>query len=159
MSVNTKNVAGRRTLHFKSVDDILRDAEEITSGEVRHLGNWTPGKILKHIAITMDNSVDGVDFKAPLLIRIFARLMKKSFLNNTMKSGFQMPEKMKPHFSPPDDVSIEEGLTALREAIERYKSATDLQPSPVLGSLTRDEYDKLHMRHAEMHLSFIVSAT
>lgn len=159
MGVNTKNVVNRRALHFKTVDDILRDAEEITSGEVRHLGNWTPGKIFKHIAITMDNSVDGVDFKAPLLIRIVARLMKKSFLNNTMKSGFQMPEKMKPHFSPPDDVSIEEGLTALRESIERYKSATDLQPSPVLGNLTRDEYDKLHMRHAEMHLSFIVSAT
>ena len=69
-----------------------------------------------------------------------------------------MPAAMEPDFMPPDEVSIGDGVAALRSAIERFKSANDseLQPSMAFGKMTRDEYNQLHMRHAEMHLSFIV---
>jgi len=57
---------------------------------------------------------------------------------------------------PPANVSLHDGLTALHQAVARYKAADHLAPSAALGQLTRKEYDNFHERHAEMHLSFLV---
>ena len=156
--INTGKVVGRRELRFESVDQILDDAESMAGQETKTLGNWSEGQIYKHLAISFERSVTGSSFKPPLPIRLLAPLMKKRFLTKTMKPGFKMPEKMKPDFMPPDEVSTEDGLAALRTNIEKYKNAEVLAPNSALGKMTREETDLLHMRHAEMHLSFIVPA-
>jgi len=156
MTINTKQVTGRRELHFESIDNVVHDAEQITSGDAKSLGNWTPGQILQHLALSMNNAVDGVPFKAPLFIRLIAPLFKKSFLTKPMPPGFKMPKQMEPKFMPLEDVSTEQGLAALREAAERFKSATSFEPNAALGKLTREQQHQLQFRHAEMHLSFIV---
>src|SRR5438874_10377963 len=43
--VDTTKVAGRRQLHFVSIDDISADVEKLAAGEVRTLGNWSGGQI------------------------------------------------------------------------------------------------------------------
>ncbi len=44
----------------------------------------------------------------------------------------------------------------LRQAIHRLQTEEKRAPNPVLGKLTREEWDRLHCRHAELHLSFLV---
>ena len=158
MAVDTKTVTGRRELHFASVDEMLQDVEQITSGDVKALGNWSPAQILQHLAISMNNTVDGVQFKAPWFVRLIAPFFKKSFLTKPMSPGFKMPKQMEPVFMPPEDVSLEQGLNAFREAAERLKAAKSFEPNSALGRLTPEEHKQFQLRHAEMHLSFIVPA-
>ncbi len=44
----------------------------------------------------------------------------------------------------------------LKTAIQPLHLEPQRMPSPFLGKLTKDEWDRLHMRHAELHLSFFV---
>ena len=157
MTINTKQVTGRRELHFESLDDVLADAERLAAGEARMLGNWSLGQILSHLAVAMNSAIDGVDFKVPFFIRLIAPLMKKRFVRGPIKPGFQMPESMRPIFMPPDEVNTEDGLLALREAVARLKSDPTRDRNVFLGNLTREESDSMQMRHAELHLSFATS--
>src|SRR5262245_40050365 len=130
MTVETKTVAGRRTLHFDSLQEVLAEAERLAKGRVRVLGNWSQGKIYQHLATTMDCSIDGWGFSAPWYVRLLAPLMKKRFLNGPMPAGFKMPSNMKQVLDPEGDVGIEQGLEALRRAVHRQETETRRCPSP-----------------------------
>lgn len=52
-------------------------------------------------------------------------------------------------------ITTEEGLAELKTAIDRYKSADDLCPHPLFGN-SREDWDRFNLRHAELHLSFVV---
>lgn len=156
MTVNTAKVTGRRELRFASLDEVLADAERLVKGPSKTLGNWSLGQILKHLAAAMDMAVDGLSAKPPWIMRQAARLMKNRMLNKGLSPGFQLPRSMAKTLVVDDGTTPEEGLAALRTAIDRYKSAGELKPHPAFGPLSRTEWDKLHLRHSELHLSFVV---
>lgn len=155
MSVNTKQVTGRRTLKFNSLDDILADAEKLAAGPIRVLGNWSPGQIFQHLAITMNGAIDGMPLKASLLLRMFGWLFKNKILTGTMPAGIQLPADSAKHLVPPE-TTLDAGLQSLRAATQRMKTESHRAKSPFLGALTREQYDQLQCRHAELHLSFLV---
>ena len=160
MTVDTKKVSARRELHYDSFDDLLNDADRLANGDVQTLGNWTLGQIFKHLAQTIDSSIDGTDMKFPWIMKkIFGLLMnKEKMLNNPVPPGFKIPKKGEAQFSPDPSSSTEEGLAALRAAIDRCRTETSRAEHPALGELTREEWDKMHLRHAELHMSFAVLA-
>lgn len=47
-------------------------------------------------------------------------------------------------------------MASLRQAIGRLKTETKRGAHPVIGRLNAAEWDQFHLRHAEMHLGFIV---
>jgi len=155
MAVSTKKVAGRRVLHFDSIDDILADAEQMAAADTRVIGNWSQGQIYQHLAVAMNQSIDGMDLTIPWYIRLVAPLMKKRFLTKSLSAGFQLPNNTKLR---PAEVSTEDGLNALHAAVERLKSEQTRRPNAILGELSLDEWNQLHCRHAELHMSFIVPA-
>jgi hypothetical protein len=53
MPVNTAKVDGRRKLDYASLEEVLADADRLSSGPVKVLGNWSAGQIFKHLAIAM----------------------------------------------------------------------------------------------------------
>jgi hypothetical protein len=154
--INTKKVQGRRELHFAKLADIQADAERLASRPVRQLGNWPLGYSLAHLAGAMKMSLDEVDFKAPWFIRMLAPLFKKKFLRSPMKPGFQLPKNAAEVLMPRREVPTQEGLNELRTMIDRLNREPQRYPSPVFGKMTKEEWDQLHLRHAEMHLSFYV---
>ena len=100
-AVNTKQVVGRRALHFDSFDDLLADAEQMASVKTKTLGNWSLGQILKHLAIAINTMIDGSDFMMPAPIRFVMRLlMKKKMLRQTLSPGFKLPEKVRRQIHP-----------------------------------------------------------
>lgn len=158
MAVDTKAVRGRRQLRFNSIDDIWAEAETLANApQVNCLGNWSVGQTLKHLGVSMEGSINGPGFKAPLMLRIVGRLyVKRLLLNGPFPTGFQLPGAAAKRLVPPDDTTPAEGLTALRQGIHRLRSETARTSHPVAGPLSIAEWDRFHMRHAEMHFSFLV---
>ena len=157
MSVDTTKVEGRRTLKFNSLDDILADLERLNQGPVRNLGNWTPGQLLKHLTMPMVWCLDGTSLRSPWHMRFFGWLIKNRILNSPMPAGFKMPADLAERM-PPSETTWEDGLQTLRAVIARLKAESQRYPSPFLGELTRQQWDQLHCRHCELHLSFLIPA-
>ena len=155
MTVDTKTVAGRREVHYDSLDDLVRDAEWAAGDNVATVGNWSVGQILRHLALTMNFSIDGFPFGWPAPLKFLMNvLMKKRFLTKPIPAGFQAPAKAAAVM--PDPTSAAEGLAELKAAIERLRSETNRSSHPGLGNLTAGEWEQFHLRHSEMHLSFAV---
>ena len=160
MTVDTKKVAQRREVHYDSYDDLLADAERLAGGDVQTVGNWTLGQIFQHLANSMNSSIDGTNMKFPWLMKkIFLLVMnKEKMLNDKLSPGFKIPKKGEAQFTPAPNVSTDEGMAALRAAIERCQSETSRAEHPAFGELTCEEWDKFNLRHAELHMSFVVLA-
>lgn len=155
MAVNTKTVAGRRQIHFANLDEIVAEVERLAASKHHTLGNWSLGQILAHLAVPMNGSIDGLPFKPGFLIRLLGPLMKGRMLKKGMPVGIQLPaDAAKSLVPPPTDV--EEGLKKFRDAVRRQKTETHREPSPFMGKMTNEEWEQLHCRHAELHLSFVV---
>jgi len=154
MRVATNKVQERRDLHFTSVEEILADVEHLAQGNVRPLGNWTAGQILKHLAIVMDGSIDGPGFRLPWYVRLLGRMIRKRMLNRPMSAGFRLPSYAAKVLVPPP-ISFEEGLAAFRHAVHRQQTEAGRKPNAFLGTLTAEEWTRLHCRHAVLHLSFL----
>ena len=153
--VDTKAVTGRRELHYRNLDELLADAEGLQGGGYRRLGNWSLGRMAKHLAVGMNIGLDGATFRAPLLLRIVARTFFKKRALRKMTPGFRLPGRIAKHVVP-EETSDADGLDALRLAIRRWTSESQRHPQPFFGPLTPDEWDQLVLRHAEMHMSFLL---
>jgi hypothetical protein len=155
--VNTKKVTGRRKLRFESYDEVLTDVERLAAGEIRSLGNWSFGQILKHLAVAVDSMIDGGPFNMPAPVKFLMNLiMKKRMLTRTLSPGFNLPKSAQALV--PYDTSVEEGLELFRVAIDRLKNETIRAPHGAFGVLSPSEWDQFQLRHCEMHLSFVVPA-
>jgi len=156
-TIDTTKVTGRRTLHFESIDQILDDVDTLAkSRNIRAIGNWTPGQIFQHLANVITCSIDGFKRMMPAPLRWILRLFfKKKFLNNPMPAGFKL-SKGQAEYLVPAPISVEDGLLSLRTALHRFKTDTKRSPSAFMGTLTDEEWTKIHCRHAELHLSFLI---
>jgi hypothetical protein len=104
----------------------------------------------------MNKCIDGFDHHMPWPMRfVISLLFKRKFLSQPMKAGFKLPKKTATEIVPPP-TSLEEGLLCIRQALDRLQMESKRAPSAFLGPLTRDEWDQLHCRHAELHLSFLI---
>jgi len=159
VSINTAKVSGRRKVRFATLDEILADAERLATGPIRPLGNWSFGQCTGHLARAMSMSLDGIEGgRAPWVIRMFLRVLKHRLLTKGLRPGFNLRSPFADQMIPDGAHSTDEGLNELRNHIARLKRETQRHPHPAFGPLTREEWDQLHMRHAELHLSFFVPA-
>jgi hypothetical protein len=154
MSVDTKQIQGRRGVNFASYDDMLADVRDLASRPTTQLGNWSLGQICEHQAKAMNSAIDGAPFRAAWYIRIIGPLLKKRMISRPMSPGFKLPKDAVRLL--PSETSNEAGIAALAKAVERLKQNQAREPHVVFGRMTCDEWDQLMLRHAEMHLSFIV---
>jgi hypothetical protein len=153
MTVATKKVAGRRTLHFNSHQEVLDDARRLASGPHRQLGNWSLGQVCDHLAKTIDMSLDGSQARFPWLLRMIGPYLVNRFITRPMSAGFTAPPSAG---ITPDEQETQAGLAALELAVARLDQTNQRKPHGLFGPMTREQWDQLHMRHGELHLSFIV---
>ena len=154
MAVNTKQVAGRRTLHFSSYQEILDDVRSLAKGPTRQLGNWSLGQICKHLAKAMDMAVDGPPFRPGWFLRTFGPLFKKRFLSRPMTPGFRLPANAASLL--PDEGDTNESVAILEKAVQRLQQTAERKRHPIFGRMTHEEWDRMEFLHCAMHLSFIV---
>lgn len=155
--IDTKRCTDRRSLTFENMREILADIEQFGDDPdaVRAAGNWTPAQIVRHVALGIDGSIDGINFRASWLLRAMGHLAKKSVLRKRMKPGFKLPPNME-RAMPAADVSWPDAVASLRRAMARIDAGERMTfPSPAMGSMTHEQWEQFHCRHAEMHFSFI----
>jgi hypothetical protein len=159
MPVDVRTVTDRRSLHFDNFDEVLADAERLVQleaqGRMTALGNMSLGQALGHLALWLHASVDGVPMQAPALLKLVARGMKRSILSKTLAAGFKLPPDAAAKLIPPATMTAAEGFGKLSAAVSRLSREDRRAASPMLGTLSIDEWDQLHLRHAELHLSFM----
>ncbi len=155
MTVATKKVQGRRKLCFSSLDELSAEVDRLAASPVHCLGNWSLGQNCRHLAMVMNQSIDGFKFKAPWFLGLLAPLFKNRFLNKGFPAGGQFPDSAKKYLAP-DPIDDAAGVSELRAAIARQQRESKRAPSPFFGQMSVEEWTKLHLRHAELHLSFVV---
>jgi hypothetical protein len=101
-------------------------------------------------------ALDGAQFQPPWFVRMLGRWIKKRMLTQPMRPGIQLPAYAARYLIPQDECEMHEALAHLHAAVARSMATTRRHPSPLLGPLTVEEWDQLHLRHAELHLSFFV---
>jgi hypothetical protein len=141
-------------LRFETLDAILADAEALGAVERRALGNWTLGQVCFHLAQPMDYCIDGFPFRFSWPLRLAGRMLRRKYLTQGFPTGVKLAGPAAVLI--PTDVLPNAGLAELRRAIGRLKRESHRVPSPLLGRLSREQWDQFHLRHAELHLSFIL---
>lgn len=156
MTVKTDQVAGRRTLRFESLADVQRDAETVSWRPAKTLGNWSVSQIIDHLARSIQAGFEGPQVWAPWFVRyLIAPVIKPRLLSKGMPAGFNMPKKMT-HFMPGDDPNLAVSLQELTNWVDRLKAECPPLGHPAFGKLSHADWIRLHIRHGELHLSFIV---
>lgn len=149
--------ADRRSLRFETMDQVLADVDRLAAaesdGELIGLGAWTFGQALNHLATWVDYAYEGYPLKIPFFIRWLARPMKKRVLTQPLHPGVRIPKV------PGGTLAIEivptaDALAHFRKSFDRLASEAPGNPHPIFGPLTHDEWKAMHLRHAELHLSF-----
>lgn len=158
MPINVKKVANRRPVRYESLGDFLNDVEQLGTGPVRTLGNKTYPQILQHLAFAINGSIDGSVLLIPWPIRTVARLLRKRILNTSMSPGFKLSTANDSKAWIGNDAELQAALESVRKAVQRFQSETRRSPHPAFGHLTPEEWFKFHLRHSEMHMSFVVPA-
>lgn len=153
--MSAKTSGSRRTVRYSTLSDITQDAEQLL-GSHHTVGHWTFGQICQHLAKTMNCTFDGFGFQAPWFARwLIAPFVKNSLLIKPMRAGFKLPESGNA-LLPDNNVSAADGLRQMSAAIERYAHETPTAPHPFLGKMASEEVVQFQLRHAELHMSFIV---
>jgi hypothetical protein len=154
--VDSKTVRGRRSLQFRSLEEVVADAEMlVASPQVKTLGNWSLGQLLAHLGGAINVSIDGISVKVSWYRRLMGMFLKGRVINKGMPAGIQLPKEREP-IAFPKGVTAEEGLERLRKAVARSQRERMTARHPVFGKLTHEEWNQLHLRHAELHLSFAI---
>ena len=158
-TVDTRT-APRRTLKFTCLGCLRGDLDAVEAahraGTLGHTGNWTPGQILDHCAITFETGLDGSGMKSPLFARIMGRLFKPMLLKpGFMKPGFKLPADAT-ELLPRDGVTFEQGMARMRRALARLDAGERMtKPSPWLGPMTHEQWLALGINHCQMHFGFL----
>jgi|SRR4051794_2061550 hypothetical protein len=155
--IDTAKVKERRKLRFTSIDDIAAEVERLARcREIKTLGNWSSGQVLQHLAMTMQNSIDGFPSFVPAPIRLFLRLfMKRRILTTPMSAGFKLPANAAEHMLP-KPTEWDAAVANFRREMQRLKTQPQRMPHPAFGPLTSAEWEQLHCRHSELHLGFLM---
>jgi hypothetical protein len=157
--VDTAKVAGRRILRFESINEAMAEVERLVeaerAGRLRRLGNWTLGQTLGHLAAWAEYGYTGAPLNPPFFIRWILRLRKRKFLYEPMRPGVRIPG-VEGGTLATDPLPLEEARERYRRVMERLKAEAPTAPSPALGWLTHNESIALTLRHAELHLGFLI---
>lgn len=148
-----------RLLRFTSIDDVRREVRSLLdadrAGKLSTTGNWSLGKCLGHLATWIEYSYrpEGAPVSPPWIVKFGARLLKSRLLNKAMPAGMKLIK------SPEGTLGVEEmsadaGAARLFPLLDRLERDPPIAMNPLLGKLTHDEWTKLHLRHAELHLGF-----
>jgi hypothetical protein len=159
--VDTGKIGDRRTLRFESIDKALAEVDRLVeaerAGRLRPRGNWTLGQALGHLATWVEFSYTGAPLRPPFFIRWVLKLRKRKFLRDGMRAGVKIPGVPGGTLAT-DPVPLDEAQIRLRQLLTRLQNEPPTAPHVALGLLTQEEWIALHLRHAELHLSFFAPA-
>jgi hypothetical protein len=150
-------------LHFESIEALVAEIDRLVAaqhaGHLQATGNWTPAQIFEHLARFIEFSYEGFPFRASWPLRAVSHVAKwvawKPLVDWALRPGFQIPagaDSLKP--DPWADFDV--AAARLQAALARIVRGEPMRAaSPFEGAITHDQWVYVHLRHAELHLSFL----
>jgi hypothetical protein len=151
----------RRPLRFTSLDEVVRDAENLLAKGYEQAGSWDLAQCCKHLSEWMRFPIDGFP-KPPLPIRFLLWTMSKTVGPKKLKQyladgSFPAGKPTAPQTVPSPGGDAREAVEGLRKSVERMQAhAGPIVPSPFFGPMDKDTCVRLQLVHAAHHLSFLV---
>ena len=154
----------QRILVFKSLDEIVGDAERLLNQGYRSTGNWNLAQVCGHCGNWMSYPMDG--FPRPFfLIGMVLWLMKvtigKRQLRKILSSGKMASGQptMPASVPTPDAASDQAAVAKLGETIAKFKKHDQpWHPSPLFGDMDTETLTQLQLIHVAHHFSFLLPA-
>ena len=162
-AVDTRWVTGRRSVCLQTIDDLVIEVDRLTpataTGTVRSLGNWSPAQVVWHIGRLIELSFDGFPFRyrrgPKWIIRLFRLVAWRWLIALAFHPGFKNPPEAGP-LEPPVSVSLDVAAAYLKQQVARIRSGERMtQECSVEGPYSHEQWVYIHLRHAELHLSFL----
>jgi hypothetical protein len=126
------------------------------SGRLTRLGNWSLQQNLGHLTAAIDNAYDPLPLHPPAWpMRIFGRTFKRIILNRSFIPGVRgVRTDGKPFWIETRD--LDDAADRYRAALARLEREIPRGRHPFFGSLSHRQWIKFHLRHAELHLGFLI---
>jgi hypothetical protein len=157
------DVTARRKVELRTLADLTEEVERVyataAAGRVRPLGNWSAAQVFQHLALFIAGSLDGFSFQYPWPWRWAAWLVGRYswplLLRLAFRPGFRNPPAAAA-VEPDPSVSLEDAAAQLRRQLQRLEGGERMtRRSPTGEMLTHEQWLDCHLRHAELHLSFL----
>jgi len=161
--VDTGRVAGRRLIRLNSIDDLVAEVDRVTAataaGTMRSLGNWSPAQIFWHVGRLVELSFDGFPFRyrrgPAWIIRLLRLLSWRWLIALAFRPGFKNPPQAAT-LEPDPAVSVDVATAYLKQQLARIRGGEPMtQECSVDGPYSHEQWVYIHLRHAELHLSFL----
>ena len=156
----------RRLLTLGTLAEYCQEIERLDNrraqASLERAGNWSLDQCCQHLGRWIEFSIDGFPFAYPFIFRLIGRLVRlvswRWLVSMALRPGFMNPPSAKA--VDPDAIIAEgDGVKYLLNQIGRIETGERMdQPSPVEGRITHDQWCYFHLRHAELHLSFLEPA-
>jgi hypothetical protein len=163
-AVNKRHVRNRRQIHLQSPSDLLAEVDRIQAsasvGSVRPSGNWTAAQAFAHLAKFIEYSFDGFPFRYPWRYRVAVWLIRRVswswLMQLTFRPGFTNPPVVARAVEADAAVTLEHAGESLRRQVRRILAGEKMvQRSPTGELMSHEQWIECHLRHAELHLSFL----
>jgi hypothetical protein len=155
---NNRTKPARRTLRFERLDDLTAEVDRMAAaaaqGRACPGGTWTLGQIFNHLAAWAEYSYTGMPLKVPWVIRLLMRMRRRAFFNDPMPAGVRIP-RVNGGTLATEPAELEPALARYRAVLDRLAREAPARAHPIFGALTHEEWIKLQLRHAELHLGFV----
>jgi Protein of unknown function (DUF1569) len=157
-------MVARRTLKFATLDEVVRDAENLLANGYDRAGTWSLAQCCGHLVYWLTAPLDGFG-NAPLPIAVFLWFARNTFGPKKLKQ--YIADRSFPAGAPTDPKSVPTADSDDRGAVEQLKLAAMrlknhtgvILPSPMFGPMDKETAVKLQLVHCAHHLSFLVPKT
>lgn len=152
-------MAARRQLRFDTLDDVVRDAELLSTKGYEKAGNWDLAQACGHLADWMTYPIAGFP-RPPVAIRALLWILRKTVgrakFRTVLAGGMPVGGPTLRESVPPPGGDPTAAVARLKQAVATFEAADGVHPSPLFGPMTKDEATRLQLVHAAHHLSFLV---
>lgn len=133
---------------------MLADVNQLHRFGYEKAGRWDLSQICNHLEYFIRGSLKGFPFRGWWLIRwlLGPMLLKMILRRRGMMPGLPTPQRPLPE--PGDEVEAVERFKEIVRSFESHEG--DMQPSPIFGKMTKEQWRELHVIHCAHHLSFLI---
>ena len=151
----------RRQLRFERLDEAVSDARMLQAIGYDRAGTWDLSQVCGHLATAMEFPLDGFPRNPPHLRFAFwiirntlgGIVIRRVLRTGAMASGAPAIKQSIP--GPGGDET--QAVERLHQAVTRFQNHTGpLHPSPIFGSLDREQLHRLQLIHCAHHLGFLL---
>jgi hypothetical protein len=147
----------RRSLDFRSFDEVAADVAALASGTYTRCGNWDLATTCDHLAKTFESGLENKPVHFPLLVRMVAPIFGPLIFRRVLRTRrFPTGVKAPPSLAPENGCNCAEAVARLNVAMARAASFTGpLSKHPIFGRATVEQWKDAMLIHCSHHLSFL----